>query len=240
MPAIALVALVALLWSATAEAATPRPAAVPVLAYHVVGDPPPGAPYPGLYVSVADFRDQMSWLARHGYHPVTMNALWRHWTRGARLPAKPIALTFDDGYPEDVDVVRPILRERHWPATLNLHVGNLIPARVQELIAAGWEIDAHTFTHRDLTTLGPSDLRREVAGSRVWIQRVFHQPVRFFAYPSSRYDATVIAAVRRAGFYGAVTERPVDASPGERFTLGRFEILREDGVAGLAARLGEP
>ena len=213
---------------------------MPVLAYHVVGDPPPGAPYPGLYVSAADFRAQMGWLARHGYHPVTMNALWRHWTRGAPLPAKPIALTFDDGYPEDVDVVRPILRARHWPATLNLHIGNLIPARVRELIAAGWEIDAHTFTHRDLTTLGPRDLRREVAGSRVWIQRVFHQPVRFFAYPSSRYDATVIAAVRRAGFYGAETERPVDASPGERFTLGRFEIVREDGVAGLAARLGEP
>lgn len=240
MRAVALVAFVALLGGATAGATTPGSAGVPVLAYHVVGDPPAGALYPGLYVSVADFRAQMGWLARHGYHPVTMNALWRHWARGARLPAKPIALTFDDGYPEDVDVVRPILRARHWPATLNLHIGNLIPARVRELIAAGWEIDAHTFTHRDLTTLGPRDLRREVAGSRVWIQRVFHQPVRFFAYPSSRFDATVIAAVRRAGFYGAETELPVDASPGERFRLGRFEIVREDGVEGLAARLGEP
>ena len=105
---------------------------VPVLAYHVIGDPPAGALYPGLYVSVADFRAQMGWLARRGYHPVTMNALWRHWTRGSPLPAKPIALTFDDGYPEDVDVVRPILRARHWPATLNLHVGNLIPARVAQ------------------------------------------------------------------------------------------------------------
>ena len=170
---------------------------MPVLAYHVVGDPPAGAPQPGLYVSVADFRAQLDWLARHGYHPVTMNALWRHWTRGAPLPPKPIALTFDDGYPEHVDVVRPLLRARHWPATLNLHIGNLTPARVKTLIAAGWEIDAHTFTHRDLTTLGPGDLRREVAGSRRWIQRVFGQPVRFFCYPSSRYDATVIAAVRR-------------------------------------------
>jgi peptidoglycan/xylan/chitin deacetylase (PgdA/CDA1 family) len=209
-----------------------------VLAYHVVGDPPPGAPFPGLYVSVADFRAQLEWLAGHGYHPVTMNALWRHWARGAPLPPKPIALTFDDGYPEDVDVVRPLLRARRWPATLNLHIGNLIPARVRRLIAAGWEIDAHTFTHRDLTTLGPADLRREVAGSRKWIQGVFGQPVRFFCYPSSRYDATVIAAVRAAGYYGAETEEPVPASPRERFRLGRFEIVRSDGVAGLAAKLG--
>src|SRR5262249_48642747 len=99
-------------------------------------------------------------------------------------------------------------------------------------------IDAHTFTHRDLTTLGPADLRREVAGSRVWIQRVFGQAVRFFCYPSSRYDATVIAAVRAAGYYGAEPENPAPAPPPDPFTLRRLEILRTDGVAGLAAKLG--
>jgi peptidoglycan/xylan/chitin deacetylase (PgdA/CDA1 family) len=231
-------ALAAALAGAAAASAAPESTPVPVLAYHVVGDPPPGAPQPGLYVSVADFRAQLDWLARHGYHPVTMDALWRHWTRGAPLPPRPIALTFDDGYPEQVDVVRPLLRARRWPASLNLHIGNLTPARVRTLIAAGWEVDAHTFTHRDLTTLGPNDLRREVAGSRRWIQRVFGQPVRFFCYPSNRYDATVIAAVKAAGYYGAETENPIPASPGDRFTLGRYEILRTDGVTGLAAKLG--
>jgi peptidoglycan/xylan/chitin deacetylase (PgdA/CDA1 family) len=231
-------ALAAALAGAAAASAAPESTPVPVLAYHVVGDPPPGAPQPGLYVSVADFRAQLDWLARHGYHPVTMDALWRHWTRGAALPPKPIALTFDDGYPEQVDVVRPLLRARRWPASLNLHIGNLTPARVRTLIAAGWEVDAHTFTHRDLTTLGPTDLRREVAGSRRWIQRVFGQPVRFFCYPSNRYDATVIAAVKAAGYYGAETENPMPASPDDRFTLGRYEVLRTDGVTGLAAKLG--
>jgi len=234
-----ILAVVALLAGGGGASAAPTPTPVPILAYHVVGDPPPGASQPGLYASVVDFRAQMAWLARHGYHPVTLNAVWRHWVHGTRLPAKPIALTFDDGYPEHVDVVLPILRSYHWPAMLNLHIGNLTPARVRKLIAAGWEVDAHTFTHRDLTTLGPSDLLREVAGSRRWIQHVFGQPVRFFCYPASRYNATVIAAVRAAGYYGAETERPVLATPTERFTLGRFEILRSDGVAGLASKLGE-
>src|SRR5262245_35141732 len=230
---VALAVVTALAGAGAARPATP----VPILVFHVVGDPPPGAPFPELYVSVADFRAEMAWLARHGYHPVTMNALWRHWDRGAPLPAKPVALTFDDGYPQDVDVVMPILRARRWRATLNLHVGNLIPARVRLLIAAGWEIDAHTFTHRDLTTLGPRELRREVTGSRRWIQRVFGQPARFFAYPAGRYDLAVVDAVRQAGYYGAETERPVLAVPDDRFTLGRFEIVRDDGVAGMATKL---
>ena len=240
MRALLLAVILAITGAQASIAARPASTPVPILAYHVVGDPPAGAPYPGLYVSVAEFRAQLAWLARRGYRPVTLNALRRHWRDGAPLPRKPIALTFDDGYPEDVDVVRPLLRAYGWPATLNFQIGNLVPARVRMLIAAGWEIDAHTFTHRDLTTLGPKELRREIAGSRRWIQRVFGQPVRFFCYPSSRYDATVIAAVRAAGYYGAQTERPERASPNDRFTLGRFEVLRGDGVAGLAAKLGEP
>jgi peptidoglycan/xylan/chitin deacetylase (PgdA/CDA1 family) len=215
----------------------PHRAPVPILEYHVIGDPPPGAPYPGLFQAVADFRAQLGWLAAHGYHPVTLDRVLRYWQSGYALPRRPVVLTFDDGYPQDVTTVMPLLRARHWPAVLNLHVGNLIPERIRELIRAGWEIDAHTFTHPDLTRVGPAQLVREVAGSRAWIRRMFHQPVDFFCYPSGRYDAAVIAEVRRAGYAGAETEIPVAASPREMWTLGRFEILRGEGLDVFAAKL---
>jgi len=215
------------------------PAPVPILEYHVIGDPPAGTPFPGLYTSVADFEAQLGWLAAHGYTAVTLDRVHRYWTRGAALPQKPVVLTFDDGYPEDWQVVMPLLRERRWPGNLNLKIGNLVPQRVRKLIAAGWEIDAHTFTHTDLTRASPSLLRHDVAGSRRWIQNVFKQPANFFCYPAGRYDDTVIAAVRRAGYLGAETEVAGKASPADgMFTLPRFEMLRGDGVAGLAANLG--
>jgi len=213
--------------------------AVPILEYHVVGDPPPRSAVPGLYTSVAEFRAQLGWLAAHGYRPVTLDRVYRHWFNGGRLPTKPVALTFDDGYPQDVSVVLPLLRARHWVANLNLQVGNLVPERVRELIAAGWEVDAHTFTHADLTKVTPSQLRREVAGSRRWIQNVFKLPVDFFCYPFGRYDDAVVAEVRRAGFLGAETEVAGYASPKDGMaTLDRIEIVRGDGVAGLARKLG--
>src|SRR5262249_52336414 len=120
-----------------------------------------------------------------------------------------------------------------------LQVGNLVPKRVRELIAAGWEIDAHTFSHPDLTTVTPPQLHREIAGSRRWIQNVFRQPVDFFAYPLGRYDASVVAEVRRAGFLGAETETVGFASPHDGMaTLDRIEVVRSDGVSGLARKLG--
>jgi peptidoglycan/xylan/chitin deacetylase (PgdA/CDA1 family) len=224
-------------WTANAQPVARTP--VPILEYHVIGDPPPGSSLTGLYTSVADFRGQLAWLAAHGYKAVTLDRVYRHWFKGGSLPPRPVALTFDDGYPEDVSVVLPLLRARHWVANLNLQVGNLVPKHVQKLIAAGWEIDAHTFTHPDLTRVTPSRLHREIAGSRRWIQNVFNQPVDFFAYPLGRYDAAVVAEVRRAGFLGAETEVVGYASPRDGMaTLDRIEIVRGDGVTGLAQKLG--
>lgn len=221
----------------SATGASPGSAAVPILEYHVIGDPPAGAHLPGLYLSVADFRAQLAWLAKHGYQAVTLDRVWRFWTAGGTLPKKPVVLTFDDGYPADVSVVRPLLLARHWPGNLNLHIGNLVPARVRELIRAGWEIDAHTFQHLDLTTESTSQLAHDVGGSRSWIRGVFHVPADFFCYPAGRYDARVIAAVQQGGFDGAEAETRKPAVLADRWALGRFEILRGTGAPALAALL---
>jgi peptidoglycan/xylan/chitin deacetylase (PgdA/CDA1 family) len=223
---------------AAAGAAVTR---VPILEFHVIGDPPAGAPNPGLYDAPTTFRAQVRWLAVRGYHGVTLDELFRYWRTAGwlALPARPIVLSFDDGYPQDVNVAMPVLRARGWPAVLNLEIGNLVPARVRQLLAAGWEVDAHTFTHPDLTQVDDAQLRREIAGSRRWIQSVFGVPVDFFCYPFGRYDGRVVAAVRRAGYLGAETEGPGSASrAGGVYNLRRIEVVRTDGVAGLAAKLG--
>jgi peptidoglycan/xylan/chitin deacetylase (PgdA/CDA1 family) len=220
-----------------------RPTPVPILMYHVIADPRADAPFPQLFVRPTDFAGQMRWLARHGYHPVTLRAVWNHWRHGAPLPSKPIVVSFDDGYRSVAHAALPPMRERHWPGVLNLTVKNLRVAgglserQVRRLIAAGWEIDAHTVTHPDLTGIGHRQLAREVAGSRREIRRLFGVPVDFFCYPAGRYDGRVIAAVRRAGFLGATTTLEGLADPSRPYELRRVRVSRSDGVAGLAAKL---
>jgi peptidoglycan/xylan/chitin deacetylase (PgdA/CDA1 family) len=211
--------------------------------YHVIALPPAGAPFPGLYVSPHSFSVQMSWLARHGFHAVTLRAVYDHWKGRRPLPRHPIVLTFDDGYRSDYRAALPVLRSHGWPGVLNLEVHNLTvswglsPGRVRRLIAAGWEVDAHTITHPDLTKVDSEQLRREVAGSRATIRRRFGVPVDFFCYPAGRYDAAVVAEVRRAGYLGATTTQIGLARPSELYTLPRVRVSGGDGVAGLAARL---
>ena len=217
--------------------------AVPILMYHELRDPPAGARFPELYVRPGDFRRQMTWLGRHGYHPVTLRAVWDHWHHGAPLASRPIVISIDDGFASTALVALPELRRRHWPGVLNLALHHLDvrwglwSRNVRELIAAGWEIDAHTLTHPDLTSVSDDQLVRETAGSRRALQRRFGVPVDFFCYPSGRFDARVVAAVKRAGFLGATTTLDGLAVKPEAFTLRRVRVERSDSVRGFASAL---
>jgi peptidoglycan/xylan/chitin deacetylase (PgdA/CDA1 family) len=215
---------------------------VPILMYHVLARAPSKAAYPDLFVPPADLAGEVAWLAAHGYHAVTLGQVFAYWRRGIALPPKPIVFSFDDGYLSQYDVALPALRRHHWPGVLNLvveHVesGDLRPWQVRRLIAAGWEIDSHTISHPDLTTLDPVRLREEVAGSRARLRRMFGQPVRFFCYPSGRYDPRVVAAVKAAGYLGATTTIDGLGSRSRPFTLARVRIVPGEGARGLAEKL---
>jgi len=216
--------------------------AVPVLFYHVINRAPPGAAQPELWVSRQDFAAQVAALARRGYHAVTLQQVYDAWHRGGLLPSKPIVFSFDDGYHSQYSNALPILRSRGWPGVLNLEVKlldtDLRPPEVRAMIAAGWEVDAHTFTHPDLTTLAPGRLRDEVTGSRQAIRRRFGVPVNFFCYPAGSFDRAVEAEVKSAGYLGATTTEAGLASPATSpFELRRIRVNGSDGVAGLERSL---
>jgi peptidoglycan/xylan/chitin deacetylase (PgdA/CDA1 family) len=219
---------------------------VPVLMYHVIGTPPPAAPYPELFVSPRLFAAQIAALARAGYHAVTLDRVWQAWHGRAPLPPRPVVLTFDDGYRGDYGAAMPILHRHRWPGVLNLLVANLhrhgwgLKAwMVRRMIANGWEVDSHTLTHPDLATVGTRRLRREVRGSRAVLRRLFHVPVRFFCYPSGAFDAAVIAAVRRAGYLGATTEIAGLARRSRPFRLARIRVAGGEPPAELLHTIGD-
>jgi len=225
--------------------ATPQPdwkpytGPVPILEYHVLGAAPEGAPYPELYVTRTDFHRQMDWLDAHRYEAVTLETVEKAWYHGGTLPAKPIVLSFDDGYRPQFTYALPELRRHGWPGVLNLKAegSDLYPSNVEAMIDAGWELAAHTIHHLDLTTLDAEQLTEEVAGSRRMLRREYGMPVKNFCYPAGQFDSTVIEAVEAAGYVGATTEIPGYASRGKPYELDRFEILGSTGVGGLAADL---
>src|SRR4051812_19059833 len=93
-------------------AAVPPRAPAPVLCYHQTRTPTSAdaavdRPY---IVGPSVFAAQMRALAKAGYTTVTGDALAAHLARGARLPRKPILLTFDDASAGQYTRALPVLR----------------------------------------------------------------------------------------------------------------------------------
>ena len=202
--------------------------------YHVINAPPPGAPFPGLYVQPHDFAAQMQALKSAGWHAVTLDQVLAYWKHGARLPpGKPIVLTFDNGYHSQYTAALPVLKRLGWVADENIQLSGLPPSQgglteseVRGLIAAGWELDTQGISHADLITLGPSELHYQIATARAILRRRYGVPVNWFCYPSGHYNATVISAVRRAGFVGSTTVVPGWASPSsDLYRLPRLRVV---------------
>jgi peptidoglycan/xylan/chitin deacetylase (PgdA/CDA1 family) len=217
---------------------------VPILMYHVINSPPPGTPFAGLWVAPADLRAQLRALAGAGYRGVTLDTVLAAWRGSAALPKHPIVVSFDDGYRSQATSGRRILRSFGWPGVLNLAWHNLdtpgmvTDAEVRALIRDGWEIDPHSVTHADLTTLDAARLRREVAGSRRLIRERFGVPADAFCYPAGRFDAAVAAAARAAGYRAATTVEPGVARPtGDPFTLPRIRVQAGDGATTVLDRV---
>jgi peptidoglycan/xylan/chitin deacetylase (PgdA/CDA1 family) len=231
----------------------PGSVAVPILMYHVIASPPPGAPFPGLYVPPVEFAAQMRALKRAGWHAVTPDQVEAYWKRGVSLGAgRPIMISFDNGYESQYTQALPVMRSLGWVGVENLQLSGLPPSQggigqreIRELLAAGWELDTQGFSHADLITLSAADLRHEVADSRRVLQRRFHVQVNWFCYPSGHYDPRVVAAVAAAGYAGSTTVIPGWAQPGEDpYRLHRLRVLGGTSASQLLALIagarGEP
>jgi peptidoglycan/xylan/chitin deacetylase (PgdA/CDA1 family) len=213
---------------------TPGDATVPILMYHVINDPPAGAPFPALYVPAAEFDAEMQALKDAGWQAVTLDQLRANWTTGAKLPAgKPFVITFDNGYYSQYSAALPELKRLHWVADENMQLTGLPPSQggltnqeIRAMVNAGWELDTQGISHADLVELAGSELSAQVAGARHTIQRRFHVPVNWFCYPSGQYDASVIDAVKSAGYEGSTTVVPGWASrTSDPYLLPRLRIV---------------
>jgi peptidoglycan/xylan/chitin deacetylase (PgdA/CDA1 family) len=220
---------------------------VPILTYHRVHvfATELTKSVPDLTVEPSQFRAEMAALARHGYHTVTQYQLYQALFQGRALPPKPVMITVDDGYVDDVTQVLPVLRAHHMVATFYVitrrvhEQGFLNSAQVRELDASGMDVGAHTRTHASLPALTVSARHSEIDGSRRDLERLLGHPVYSFAYPYGAENSAVVADVRRAGFSLAVTTQGgTRESSLASLTMPRIHVGRSATAASVLASAG--
>lgn len=67
------------------------------------------------------------------------------------------------------------------------------------------EIGAHTLNHVELTNIPISEAKREIEGSKAYLEELVGHDIKMFCYPWGRYNGDIKRIVKDAGFIGART-----------------------------------
>jgi peptidoglycan/xylan/chitin deacetylase (PgdA/CDA1 family) len=153
-------------------------------------------------------------------------------------PRARVALTFDDGYRDNLTVAAPILAARGIPFTVFVAArlvkdgfpGFLSPAELKELAQIpGVSIGAHGSTHVPLAGCDPQGLFREVRFSKAYLEDLIGRPVTSMSYPHGSVNREVREAVAAAGYtLAACSHAGINGAGRDPLLLSRTEILSHD------------
>ena len=231
-----------------------------LLMYHMISEPKPGARFNGLRVAPAMFERQLRWLRNEGWTGFTVSELFE---QGGALPEKSFAITFDDGYADNLTAALPLLERYDCRATLYLVVdrfdrdwsvarkahhdegelmreAKLSDAQLRELLASGRiELGSHGLTHPNMLTLDEAAATRELSGSKQLLEERFGVPVKSFAYPFGLYRAEQVRLVADAGYSSAVTttEGIDDPRRCDPLQLRRIKVSGRDNMLAFRMRM---
>jgi peptidoglycan/xylan/chitin deacetylase (PgdA/CDA1 family) len=225
-------------------------AGVRILGYHRIADD-----RHSLCVRPARFRKQMAMVLDHGYEPIALGRALDLLDAGP-VPARHVAVTFDDAYLDNLRHAVPILRDLGIPATI------FVPTRIVDGTASYWwfegeqppaldwasirELDreglvsfgAHTLTHPFLPRVDDATAREEVLVGRTELEERLGHAVETFCFPAGLYEERELKLVREAGYRAALTTTPgVNTHDTPRLELRRTLVYSADGPPVYAAKI---
>src|SRR5437899_8786746 len=175
-----------------------------VLVYHTISSPPESLPGE-IDISPERFEQQMQWLS--------------HWRRVAPLEEtlrspreRLVAITFDDGYRDNLTVALPILEKYSLPITLFVVAGfvdrdgYLSEEELREMSRHPLvTIGAHGLWHRHFNRLTPDEAHFELVESRRLLEGIVHQKIDLLAWPFGACDGPLERLSAECGYRASWT-----------------------------------
>ncbi len=185
---------------------------VPILCYHQIrnwkaGDGPMTKDYT---VETQNFKDQMKMLADSGYHTILPDQLYAYLNTGAKLPAKPIMLTFDDTVLDQYTTVNPTLKKYGFKAVyfiMTVSIGKkgkfvnyMSSEQIKTLSDEGNVIGSHTYDHKNFKKYVGKDWEEQLDKPTKKLEEITGKKIIYFAYPFGLWNNQGFPELKKRGF----------------------------------------
>ncbi len=211
----------------------------------------------GLRISEESFTRQMEYLAGSSFDVVSLPSLIENLRDGGiTVGRRTVAITFDDGYRDNLEKAMPIAKRFNFPISLFVNCdssrqvrsninndywskwGYLSMDEINGLASATVTIGSHSFSHRTLDCKR-EEIYKEIQASKEVLEKEIGQPVTVFSYPHGIFTDVAKQAVREAGFLGACSSiMGTNNSSTDLFELRRTEISAFDTLDIFKKKLG--
>lgn len=196
---------------------------IPVLMYHKVPDQELESRH-RIFVTKENFKNHLQFFKKMGFTSLHFKDLTKFWDQEipmSRFPKKPLILTFDDGYKDNLTTAQPLLKEMGFKATIFLLADHSIQentwdadtgekphelmnlAEKKELDPQVFEVGSHGYHHWHLTE-HKREAYQEMTLSKTILESDLKQPVVSFAYPYGSTDSELAEICQQAGYRFAV------------------------------------
>lgn len=228
--------------------------AIPILMYHSISTNSTLG-FRKFTLRPDQFISHLAYLREQGYQAISVAKLAEIRSQGQRqlLPAKPVVITFDDGFMDFYTTAFPILQEYRFPASLFLVTGYLgrtslwlrsiredkrpmiTPVHLREMAEAGIDCGSHTHTHIHMDTVTEKRAREELLVSKNILEQFIGRSVTVFAYPYGHYNRKACQLVKEVGFQAACAVKDaLSHSKDDLFALARITITNRTDTSVLA------
>jgi peptidoglycan/xylan/chitin deacetylase (PgdA/CDA1 family) len=184
------------------------PQVIPILLYHSVS--PTDRPGDSFSVTPERFAAHLEAIVAGGRTPLTVEEVAAGLRGDRSLPARAVAITFDDAYADTLEAVEALracgLRATVYVTTGQIGTESMIDEdQLQRLSKHPDEVElgAHSISHPHLDELAVPEIEEEVRGSKYQLEELIGRPARAFAYPHGAYDRRVRGSVIAAGYHSA-------------------------------------
>ncbi len=192
------------------------PPHIPVLMYHRVVQEPPSTTSHGIWVGAEKFRQQLESIRTRGLTPITFQDYASFMRAESQLPARPIVITFDDGYEDNYTVAFPLLQRYGFRAVIfavshkrqktnfwdpdQQTVSLLNRTQMHEMARHGIEFGSHTVSHLHLTRIALTKVKQELSQSKQRLEEILGQEIFSFAYPYGQLNHAIKLLVAETGY----------------------------------------